>query len=218
MGKEFKSEVFEQLATAEGNLQGEESEAGVQRTGLSNSANSVSWGCGIPVRLAPFRPAQSTSPEWDGKYTHIKSKIDSGALFGVCGGRGSGKSQLGVCSMGYVATVLFKKCEYHKSQNIFLSIREAMRTEGDSEKKAIERFCRPFLLVIDAYEVRSDSDFENRMMDHIIDMRYDSMKSTIIISNDNIESFVKFLGPSTVDRMAQTGGVIELKNKSFRRI
>jgi DNA replication protein DnaC len=73
------------------------------------------------------------------------------------------------------------------------------------------------MLVIDAFEVRGDSQFENRMMDHIIDKRYDAMLATIVISNDKPEVLSSALGQSIMDRIAQTGGMIEMDGESFRR-
>jgi DNA replication protein DnaC len=185
--------------------------------GIQDTSSDFFIECLVPTRLRGFRPKDSKSEEWSKFYEGIKSKVASGCIFGICGIRGCGKSQLACCILGHTKTKLKKSAEYWKAQDIFLTIREAMNTKGDSERKAIDGFVKPFSLVIDAYEVRSDSDFENRMMDHIIDKRYDDMKTTIIVSNDTVQSFSKFLGPSTVDRMAQTGGIVELKNKSFRR-
>jgi DNA replication protein DnaC len=99
---------------------------------------------------------------------------------------------------------------------IFFRIREGMKTEGDSERAAIEEFLKPYFLVVDAYEVRADSEFENRILDYIIDKRYDNMKSTLLISNEIKEKFMGVLGPSICDRMKESGGIIELKGKSFR--
>jgi DNA replication protein DnaC len=118
--------------------------------------------------------------------------------------------------IGYTALKLDLSAMYRKAFDVFLRIREGMKAQGDSEKKAIEEFTSPFFLVIDAYEVRSDSDFENRILDHIVDKRYDNMKSTLILSNDTVQNFEKQVGPSICDRIRETGGIVEMAWQSFR--
>lgn len=204
-------------SASQGDIPGAESEGRVPGRVLYPACGGFAQAPGCPSRLEGFRPAQSTSPEWTSKYEWIKGNVSTGCIYGISGQRGCGKSQLGVCLIGYTITKLQKVARYTKTYDVFLRIREAMKTDGDSERMAIEEYVKPFLVVVDAYEVRSDSDFENRMIDHIIDKRYDAMKSTIIISNDAQDAFIRHLGPSIVDRMAETGGIITLTNKSFRR-
>jgi len=172
---------------------------------------------GIPMRHRDFRPKiDNKNEKWQSVYEHMKSRIQSGALLTALGGRGAGKTQLGVSLIGYVALELDLTCLYRKAFDVFLRIREGMKAPGDSEKKALDEFLSPFFLVIDAYEVRSDSDFENRVLDHIIDKRYDNLKSTLIISNDTAAKFSAQIGPSICDRIRETGVMAEMNWESFR--
>jgi DNA replication protein DnaC len=170
----------------------------------------------IPKKHKNFRPKDNTSPEWIQAYESIKKIIESGPIIAMAGNRGSGKTQLAACVVGYATIDLSKPAKYQKAMDVFLSIREAIRTTGDSEKKAIDGYVKPWLLVVDAFEVRSDSDFENRMMDHIIDKRYDNMHPTIIISNQTKNNLMNDLGPSVCDRIRESGAVYEFTWKSFR--
>jgi DNA replication protein DnaC len=172
---------------------------------------------GIPKRHRDFRPHYSTSEIWSSAYASFREKLNSGPILAIVGPRGTGKTQLASCLAGYSAINLDKSALYVKSMEIFLRLREAMNSPGDSEKAALQEFIKPFLLIIDAYEVRSDSDFENRILDHLIDKRYDAMTATIIISNDTSVAFQRQVGPSICDRIAETGGIVELKFESFRR-
>lgn len=178
--------------------------------------NDLYRAAGVPERHKSFRPEQSTSEEWTAVYNSLKERINDGILSAITGERGCGKTQLGACLIGHCAFNLQKSCMYQKSADIFLRIREGMKIEGDSEKAAIAEFVKPFLLVIDAFEVRSESQFENRMLDHIIDKRYDGQKSTIILSNDTVDNLRTVLGSSICDRMRETGGIIWMTWKSFR--
>ena len=98
----------------------------------------------------------------------------------------------------------------------FLDVREAMRSNEKSEKTAIRSFSLPRLLVIDAMEVRGETDFENRILDYVIDLRYDSGMDTILISNQTKEEFSKSVGPSIISRVHQVGDTIECNWPSFR--
>lgn len=202
---------------AQGDIPGTEGPGRVPGGVLHTNHGGLFEKTSVPGRLRSFRPDQSKDPAWTDRYNAIKDMLARGCIIGICGQRGCGKSQLGACLIGYAITKMQKVANYTKTYDIFLRIREAMKRDGDSERMAIEEYVKPFLLVIDAHEVRSDSDFENRMIDHIIDKRYDAMTSTIIISNDNAESFAQHLGPSIVDRIAETGSIITLTSKSFRR-
>lgn len=176
---------------------------------LYNAAN-------VPERHKDFRPAQSATEQWSSLYEQIKAVLNKGVITAIVGKRGCGKTQLGACLIGHCCLNLDLSAMYTKSTDIFLRIRESMRFEGDSERMAIQEFTKPYLLVIDAFEVRSDSQFENRMLDHIIDKRYDATRSTIILSNDTVKSLQLILGESIVDRVRETGEIIEMTWQSFR--
>jgi DNA replication protein DnaC len=169
----------------------------------------------LPERHKRFNPSQSTSQDWTRLYGALNAKIYNGITIALVGQRGSGKSQMGVC-LAKACCDGGRESEYKKAFEVFLRIRSAMRTEGDSEMLAVSEFLKPYLFVIDAFEVRGDTPFENRIMDHIIDKRYDALKSTIIISNDTKDNLIKTLGESVCDRMRESGGIVEMNWKSFR--
>ncbi|HJZ06366.1 MAG TPA: ATP-binding protein [Patescibacteria group bacterium] len=172
---------------------------------------------GVPERHKSFRPVTDNKNEkWGKVYDAIKEKIPTGAIFAIVGTRGAGKTQLGASLVGYVAMILDRGVMYRKAFDVFLRIREAMHEKGDSEQAAVKEFSRQFFLVIDAYEVRGETEFENRIMDHIIDLRYDAVKPTLIISNETPEKFSSSVGPSIIDRIKETGGIIEMDWESFR--
>jgi DNA replication protein DnaC len=124
---------------------------------------------------------------------------------------------MGCAIIGFCTKKLNKSALYVKAFDIFLDIREGMKgLSHQTEKQAIEKHTKPFLLVIDAFEVRGDTDFENRTMDYIIDKRYDDEKATIIISNDKKTDLERILGVSIVSRISQLGGIIEMKTEDFR--
>lgn len=168
----------------------------------------------IPRRHKEFKVKDNKDETWQKNYENLKSKISKGAIIALLGNRGTGKTQMACCLIGHTVFNEFNTGRYVKALDMFLEIREGMK--NGCEKESMNEFLRPFTLVIDAYEVRSESDFENRMIDHIIDRRYDDRKTTIVISNDNMDTFVKNIGLSSMDRIRETGALINFKNKSFR--
>lgn len=171
---------------------------------------------GLPARHKSFRPADSTDQEWNSMYDSTKKMIENGSIISIIGPRGSGKTQLGACLIGHTCLNLGRSAIYEKAFGFFLRIREAQKTNGDSERAAVSDFVKPYLFVIDAYEVRGETPFEDRVLNHVIDKRYDNGFSTVIISNHTQSDFVSCVGPSIVDRIRETGAICELKLKSFR--
>lgn len=171
---------------------------------------------GVKERHRKFRAEDNTSEAWSESYHRVKRTIEKGGLCALLGKHGTGKTQAGACGVSFCCYFLGKSARYEKAFDVFLAIREAMKNRDESEKKAIHSFVEPHLLIIDAFEVRGDTEFENRCLNHIIDLRYDRQKPTIIISNDTIHHFVETVGVAFVDRMKESGGVILFDGQSFR--
>ncbi len=171
----------------------------------------------VPQRHKSFRPEKHNShKDWMDHYNKCKTIVEESGLIFLCGNRGTGKTQLACCLIGHTCYNIGKTSLYTKAFGVFLDIRNCMQEPGESELTAVREYIRPYFLVIDAYEVRSDSPFENRTLDHIIDKRYDDMKSTLIITNDKLIDFIKNVGPSISDRCNETGGICEFVWDSFR--
>lgn len=168
---------------------------------------------GVPERHA--NQSLSGSNEWYRAWDRVKVVLGKGAIIPLVGTRGSGKTQLSVEAIRYV-TGRGHQAVYIKAMGFFLDIRDAMRDKDRGEKEAIKRFVVPRLLVIDAMEVRGETDFENRILDYVIDLRYDAGKDTILISNQKREEFKNSLGLSIVSRVREMGEVVECNWQSFR--
>ena len=178
---------------------------------------------GIPIRHAGFKSADSKSQEWTAVYKAVCKIAGCGGIVALCGGRGVGKTQLGVCLVNLVIRQpdpndKYRRLtgQYIKAYDFFLRVREAMKTPGDSERTAVNEFIRPYMLVIDALEVSKGTDYEYQLLDHVIDKRYDNERPTLIISNDTPEVISQRLGPSIIDRMRDAGGILTLNIPSFR--
>jgi DNA replication protein DnaC len=171
----------------------------------------------LPKRLMNFKSKQSRSKQWSVTHESIKQSLFGGGTFVVLGRRGTGKSQMAVCLIKY-SCWSGRVSLYVEYPEIFLRIRQSMDTDGLSELTAIDEFVHPYFLVIDCFELRkTNSEYENRTFDLIMEKRHKNMRATIIISNDKREEFLKQLGKSIEDRMHDDGGLFELTGKSFRR-
>lgn len=140
--------------------------------------------------------------------------VGTGAIIALLGTRGTGKTQMAVCLAQY-ACFQGLSAMYAKAIDVFIRLRESYR-DDKSESGVIMEFCKPSLLVIDAMENRGETDFEDRLLNHIIDRRYDNMVDTILITNQVQDVFQAMIGPSIVDRICENGGYIECTWGSFR--
>ncbi len=172
---------------------------------------------GIPAKYREFRPSDNEDKTWAKAYEDIIKIVESesDAIIGIIGQRGGGKTQLASCVGGFVLVKAKASLKYSTAFDIFLSIRDAMK--NGNEVKTIRKFTSPFLLVIDAFEVTHNSDYEARYLDHIIDTRYNDLKPTIIIANLKEKDLLKKIGHSNASRLEESGFIVNLKTVSKRK-
>jgi len=145
---------------------------------------------------------------WGAKSAAIAEKIGTGALFGIVGTRGNGKTQLAVEAMRK-ATQRLLSARYETAMSIFTRLKASFRKDGDeTEMSVIEDLRRPKLLVIDEVGKRGETDWENNLLFSIVDHRYGDMTDTILIANLEKPAFLECVGLSIASRMNQTGGLI----------
>ena len=80
----------------------------------------------------------------------------------------------------------------------------------------MDRFIHPQLLVIDEAQERGESDWESRMLTHVVDKRYFLQRDTLLISNLKLDEFKASIGTSICSRLIETGGAILADWPSFR--
>lgn len=107
---------------------------------------------------------------------------------------------------------------YRTAIELFAELRAAFTKDSNtSEAKALKRFLDTRLLVIDEAQERGQTDFEDRMLTHLIDRRYSNMRDTVLITNTKPDELSKSLSPSIADRASQCGGVLVFTGPSLRR-
>lgn len=165
---------------------------------------------------------------WKATFDKLLPLIGTGFLAALIGPRGTGKTQLAaelivesckprpnihVASVGQVFPA-----KYMTALQLFLSLRATYRDkDGDSEMDVLDKLTTRYgLVVIDEVQERGNTDFEDRMLTHIVDRRYANLGDTLLISNLTADQFALAVGPSVVSRANEAGGIIVCDWPSFR--
>ena len=175
--------------------------------------NDCHRGAMIPARHRVATIAEA-GPWWD-KVQALQSHTGTGYLFSLIGKRGTGKTQLAVHLL-LISCNAARLCLYAKEMDIFLDIRSSYDTKGLTEQVRVDYWVKTKLLVIDELQERGNSTWEDRMLVHIIDKRYDAQLDTILISNLTESRFESALGPSITSRIMECGGHVVCDWLSFR--
>lgn len=169
---------------------------------------------GAPTRHLRCTPDRSG--EWGTTFQKLSEKLGSGFLIALIGGRGSGKTQLGVTLM-HEATEKLMTARFTSCMGIFMAFKATYRKDAEmSEAKVLSLFAKPQLLVVDEIGKRGQTDWENGLLFELFNTRYNAMRDTLLTSNQTAAEFQESLGPSLVSRMRETGGVIDCEWPSFR--
>lgn len=172
---------------------------------------------GVPRRHRECVVDNQASPrEWVRARDRLISKLGGGFLIALVGDRGPGKTQLAQQAVVMTTKGHGRSALYVRAVTIFLELRATFGQDGQSELDVISRYREPSLLVIDEMQDRGESAWEDRMLRHLIDLRYGDMRDTILIANLKPGAMQESLGASICDRLRETGGIIECTWRSFR--
>lgn len=180
------------------------------------------WGCeesitraGLPKRHASNANLDRTG-EWGRKETVLQAKLGSGFLVALIGNRGPGKTQLGVELIKHFIKTKRKQGYFCSATQFFMAVKASYKHETECEEDVINRFVGYGLLVIDEIGQRSETEWENRLLYELLNRRYNAMKDTLLISNQDKATLQSALGSSLASRMDETGGIIECNWQSYR--
>lgn len=141
---------------------------------------------------------------------YLVGKIGSGMVVAIIGVQGRDKTQLGVEVMR-AATEAGIGAEYWLAAEIFMRLKACFR-DGSEETEwvVVQGLRRPGVLVIDEVGKRGHREWENVIMQTVIDQRYQDKKDTLLVGNLDVEGFRRSLGDSIMRRAQETGGLIVL--------
>jgi DNA replication protein DnaC len=143
----------------------------------------------------------------------------SGGILILCGDRGRGKTQMATYWAAQRSLAGSTRSAYVRAFDLFATIKQAWDRSGKSttpEWQTLDSLKAAEFLVIDELHERSESDWENRTLTNIIDHRYAENLPTVLISNLPNAQLQASLGPSIIDRAAETGGVVTCDWGSYR--
>jgi len=101
--------------------------------------------------------------------------------------------------------------------DFFIDLKATFDDESKtSESAALRAYIKPALLVLAEMDERSESPWENRMLFHMLNKRYNGLKDTLLISRRTKEELLSSVGESIQSRLKETGGVVECNWESFR--
>lgn len=179
-------------------------------------------------------PIPLRGDEWHAAFESAKAVVAAGGFVAMVGIRGPGKTQMAaeiaragewpsdaggqVYSGGIMVKDRTKTALYRRAMDIFLDLRHAAKNHsGTSEKEVLADLSDVGLLVIDEFQERGESEWENRIIKNLIDKRYASGRPTIVIANMSRKDLFAALGESIVDRAKENGKSIEFTWPSFRQ-
>ena len=176
---------------------------------------------GLPLRHRDFDPMDhldgQRNEKWQARFDWLEQRLTSGMLVALLGERGTGKTQLAACLIREWIRSYVKPAMYVRAMDIFMAIKRSYRGDAASEQDEVDRFIRPRLLVIDEAHERGETDWEDRMLTYIVDVRYGDLKDTVLISNSTPADFKDTIGLSIYSRLIETGGVVVCDWPSFRK-
>lgn len=142
----------------------------------------------------------------------VAERVEAGVLVGLLGIRGTGKTQLAGCLIR-VALEAGMTARYEIAGETLLASRC-----GDAEAQArqLEQLTSCGLLVIDELHERADTDHERKFLTMVVDRRYGSGRTTLLVSNHHQAQFLETVGASVASRFEQAGRVVTCDWPSFR--
>jgi hypothetical protein len=176
-----------------------------------------------------IEPIQPVGEQWLNAFADAADAVSKGGIVSLLGGRGQGKTRMAaeIARSGKWASdrgvsvdgrkVYQQTALYRRAMDIFLELREASKNHVKSSEKAVLDKLESFgLVVIDEFQERGETEWENRIMKNLLDRRYASNRPTIIIANMLRGDMGRALGDSVKDRVRECGTVIEFNWESFR--
>lgn len=187
---------------------------------------------GWPERYldAPTSPLEGK--EWLEAFKLAARFVEEGGIVLLYGKRGTGKTAMAAeiarrRRYGNDQTVgktrpgggTRQRACYRKTMRFFMDIQDTYKPQNPRKAtEVIDELAETALLVLDEFQVRGESAFEDNKLTHLLDLRYDGQRPTILISNHMTkQALADSLNPSIIDRVAELGVSIPFMWESFRQ-
>jgi DNA replication protein DnaC len=186
---------------------------------------------GFPKRYEDA--TEAVGDDWWGHYRLALATVDSGGIVVMYGANGTGKTRMAyelakkcvpkgthysVGGMGWNSGKKERPAIYTTAVNLFMEIKDTFRPDSEqSELSVVKKYSDAGLLVLDEFQERGETPFEDRKITSIIDARYQNERPTILISNHSREEFASKLSAAVLDRIRENGVGLHFNWGSFRK-
>ena len=176
---------------------------------------------------------EAVGDDWWGHYRLALATVDSGGIVVMYGTNGTGKTRMAYelakkcvpkdsyCAIGGMGWNDGKKerpAIYTTAVNLFMEIKDTFRPDSEqSELSLVKKYTDAGLLVIDEFQERGETPFEDRKITSIIDARYQNERPTILISNHSREELASKLSAAVLDRIRENGCGLHFNWRSYRK-
>ena len=126
----------------------------------------------------------------------------------LIGTPGTGKTHLSASIIRNILHNSTKSARYYTSAEIAQKIMDTWSDSSRSENELIRHFTSFDLLVIDEYGLHDRHDKRLEMVHKVLYSRYDNMKSTLLISNFNLNHIQQDLGVRLWSRLHENNLII----------
>ena len=102
-----------------------------------------------------------------------------------------------------------------KLAEMIRDIRQAYSAHTN-EQSDIERYASMDLLALNEVGIQFGTDAERNLLFEVLDLRYENMLPTLLVSNLNVQGIKEFVGGRVIDRLLENGTVLEFTWESYR--
>ena len=176
---------------------------------------------GFPPRhLALMNDGRPMTPSQRKAINQIAPMIKVGGVIVISGNYGTGKTAL-ASWLGYEWNLRgysrgSGKCLYWTVHDLLRSQKSWFKDQNKPEPFEKARECG--LLIVDELDSTNDSIFDQRELRQLIDWRYNRIKPTLFMTNLPPDQIAGAMDASTLDRVMDGGGLIEIKGESMRGV
>ena len=126
----------------------------------------------------------------------------------MIGTPGTGKTHLSASIIRNILHNSTKSARYYTSAEIAQKMMDTWSDPSRSEKEVIDHFSSFDLLVIDEYGLHDRHEKRLEMVHKVLYSRYDSMKSTLLISNFTVQNMQRDLGVRLWSRLHENNLIV----------